>query len=57
MLEDDDAFDFDYDIGSLGESDNEPAYIPPPKQNNIKKEFSNTSEKSKPNNLLSNGME
>lgn len=43
-----DGFDFEDSLGSLGGSDQEPAYVPPPKKQPLKDMFSDDSENGKP---------
>lgn len=47
-----DGFDFEDSLGSLGESDNEPVYVPPPKKAGLKAMFSDDSEHDKPKTLV-----
>lgn len=43
-----DGFDFEDDLGSLAESDNEQVKAPPPKKQNLKDLFSDDSDQEKP---------
>lgn len=43
-----DGFDFEDSLSGLGESDNEPAYVPPPPKAKPKELFSDNSEDDKP---------
>ena len=43
-----DGFDFEDSLGSLGASDEEPAYVPPPKKEPTKPIFSDDSDHGKP---------
>lgn len=47
-----DGFDFEDSLGSLGDSDNEPVYVPPPKKPGLKAMFSDDSEHDKPKTLV-----
>jgi hypothetical protein len=43
-----DGFDFEDSLSGLGESDNEPVYVPPPKKTKPKELFSDNSADDKP---------